>query len=92
MIQRNYVRNQHDITENWKDRVVWIWVEDDVNYVDKEFGAAAFKRITGTSLSSSTPVLTVDEGDVFYKFFRGGWVLQVSYEGSEVGILTKEEK
>lgn len=88
MIKRMRVTSKDDIPEDWKDHVLVLWEEDDVNYSDKEYTNHAFIRITGR-----TP-LEVDRrdlGDSFVYFYRDGWVKVVTFDGGWVGVLVGDQ-
>lgn len=79
-VQRDFLHS-----EGWEDRILTIWMEDDVAH--GESTDDAFVRITGKDLDQY--IEKIDGKDHFIYLYRGGWVRVISYEGGEVGIVYK---
>lgn len=90
MIKHLFTYKPEHIPDDWKKHCVIIWEEDDVPYIDKENTSTAFERITGRTPNDYIHI--IDEGDVTYYFYRGGWVRCISYDGGFVGLLIKKEE
>jgi hypothetical protein len=73
-----------DVPENWHDRLVKLWEEDDAPVPDKELTREAFVRIAG---HHNIEIHKIDDGDAFYYFYMRGWVKCVSCDGGYVGVL-----
>lgn len=78
--------HERDVPVDWRDRLVVLWLEDDVNYPDKESTAQAFTRITKMSMRER-PVKILETDGTFVSFYRGGWVTVVACDYGCVGVL-----
>ena len=85
-LRKHYLREKECIPAGWIGKVVVLWEEDDAPVPDKEKTATAFKRISGCI---EKPLHTIDNGDEFISFYRGGWVKSINCEGGWVGVLVR---
>lgn len=89
-LKRNFIHRPEDIPENWRDLTVILWEEDDARPSDAETLQSAFDRITGGDRGAH--IHEIDEGDAFYRFYRGGWVKACCCDGGWVGVLIDPPK
>lgn len=94
MLKMQRVRTRQDIPDNWRERLVVLWSEDDARPVDRERGTEAFERIAGFNADAKREthhIHTAHEygDDVFTYFYRGGWVFRSTCEGTQVGVLVE---
>lgn len=90
MIQSYPVYKKEHIPEDWEERLVALWSEDDVPIIDKERTDTAFKRITKEDPKNYLHV--IDRQDHAYYFYRRGWVRLISCEGGAVFLLIRDKK
>lgn len=73
--------------DDWADKIVIIWREDDSGCADRERLRAAFQRITGRRLEDRKVITGCDKGDWTASLFADGWVAIDSCEGSAIGVV-----
>ncbi len=88
MLKKLNAYSREDIPEDWSNRLLILWMEDDAFPADREYTSSAFKRIT--DCQDHDKIHEHDDGDAFYSFYRGGWVKVSAPDGGMVGVLVKE--
>jgi len=98
-IKRDRVR-KYPVPENWHERVVVLWTEDEclrnddtAEHLDSGpfssvLGPGAFMRITGHARPQFY-LAEADLGDTFMYLYEGGWVAIEAYNGTGVGVLVE---
>lgn len=92
LVERDRV--YHKPTDQWQDRVLWLWSEDDatMNLPDHERPEQAYRRMVGRDFDPKTAeVLDVIDQDYEPIYLMwGGWVIQFCPDGASIGVLYRE--
>lgn len=84
-------KNAHT-TEDWHQRVLDLWIEDDATRFCEghEGPEGAFLRITGDRPRRSEDYYDEDgEADYCMRLYEGGWVITHCCDGSRVGVVVR---
>jgi hypothetical protein len=76
------------VPDDWREKFVSLWEEDDARPPGAEQPGEAFSRIT--RLAPKDFIAKRDYGDHFVYFYRGGWVKRHHCDGVEIGVLVTE--
>lgn len=79
-------REKEDSLNDWHERIVILWEEDDAKPPDREMADGAFKRIFGRAPDKKV-IRAHDGGDWYATLLPRGRVIGYSFQGGFVGIL-----
>lgn len=77
-----------DISLDFRNHLIEVWTEDDVNYRDKKTVRMIYKELTMNELPLE-PLFRIQpyNDDSEYRFYENGWVVSNNSEGSTLWIL-----
>lgn len=97
-IDRPYVLDEsvvepHQVPEDWTERIVLLWEEDEVlrHDPDAEHLPGALVRFGGPGFDLGVCLAKHDDGDSGYDLYPNGWVRGWSYCGDSLWRLVKEK-
>ena len=89
-VKRLFILKKEQLPDDWQQRILWLWQEDDAPVPDKEKTNSAFARIS--NMHHSKGIIGVhDYEDYVYTIHVGGWVRRFDYDGGRVGVLVTED-